>query len=94
MDLGSGKNFEVVNQVGIAHDLHTPGGPDGLIFRIYDKFDLLVDGHIKESPEDFWLVIPDLDGKSFAVPMDGATLASKLMSGAFTPIFPHILTGK
>lgn len=86
MTLTAGKNYELVNQFGIHYDLYNPSLGKEHLFRIYGKFDLLVDGTITESPSDFWIVMHDLDGTTFAQPIDGNMLATKLMSLAFVPL--------
>lgn len=84
MNLQEGKNFKLVNQFGIWHDVQHRAIKDKPM-RVYGKFDLLVDGETTSSPEDFWLVMHDLDGTTFAVPISGSMLAEKLMSRVFVP---------
>lgn len=81
MNFEEGKNFKFINEFGIWHDIYLPTLGKEYPMRIYDKFDLLVDGEITESPEDFWAVILDLDGETFAIPISGLILAEKLMNG-------------
>lgn len=86
MDLTQGKNFKLLNEFGIHHDLYNPALGKDYLIRIYSKFDLLVDDTIKESPQDYWIVMQDLDGKYFAHPIDAEILAEKLMTLGLVPI--------
>ena len=81
-----GKNFKLVNEWGIHYDLINPNLGAEFPIRIYGGFDLLVDGTITVSPEDFWIVMLDLDGRPYAQPMNARILAEKLMSGGLIPL--------
>lgn len=85
MSLQEGKNYKLVNEFGTWYDIQRRT-IEGKPMRVYGKFDLLVDGNITASPEDFWLVMHDLDDTTFAVPLSGDMLAIKLMTRAFVPI--------
>lgn len=86
VDMEKGKNFALKNELALWQDLYNPSLGKQVPFRIYGKFDLMVDEDISESPEDYWLVMPDLDGKSFAQPISGYMLADKLMTGGYLPL--------
>lgn len=86
MDYRNGKNFQLINHVGLWHDLYNPALGEGHIFRVYGEFDLLVDEDITQSPEDFWIVSKDLDNETYAQPISGAVLADKLMTGGYVPV--------
>lgn len=86
IDMKNGKNFKLVNQLALWHDLYNPAIGKKMPIRIYSEFDLLVDASVRQSPEDYWLVMPDLDGESFAQPISGHMLADKLMTGGFLPL--------
>lgn len=84
----SGKNYKVMNEMGISYELVNPhlSEPETFPIRVYGKFDLLVDGNITVSPSDFWIAMKDLDGEMFVQPIDGKMLAIKLMSTGFIPV--------
>lgn len=86
MNLEEGKNYKLINEFGRFYDLHSPGLGKEYPIRIYGKFDLLVDGKTTRSPEDFWMVTLDLDGTTFAQPVNATILAQKLMTLAFIPL--------
>lgn len=81
MYLKEAKNYQLINQMGRSHDLYNPSLGEKHPMRVYGSFDLLVDGEVTQSPEDFWIVMNDVDGTSFAQPISGRILAEKLMTG-------------
>lgn len=83
MNLKEGKNYKLNNEFGRWYDLYNPGLGKAFPMRVYGKFDLLVDGKITASPKDFWLITHDVDGTTFAQPINGNILAEKLMSLSF-----------
>lgn len=85
MNLQEGKNYKLINDFGISYDLFSPSLGKDYPIRIYGKFDLLVDEETAKSSSDFWIVMNDLDGTTFAQPMDGRMLAIKLMTLAYVP---------
>ena len=86
LQLKEGKNFKLTNEWGIHYDLVNPNLGADFPIRIYGGYDLLVDGEITVSPEEYWIVMNDLDGQPYAQPMNAQILASKLMSGGLVPI--------
>jgi hypothetical protein len=86
VNLTEGKNYKLINEFGVTHDLFNPGMGKKYPMRVYSKFDLLVDGHITQSPEDFWIIMHDVDGTTFAQPISGYMLAVKLMTLGFVPL--------
>lgn len=85
MNLKEGKNYKLINEYGIWHDLYNPALGKDYPMRVYSKFSLLVDGEITCSPEDFWIITHDVDGTTFAQPMSGQILSEKLMTLGFVP---------
>ncbi|PLS19376.1 hypothetical protein CVD28_02880 [Bacillus sp. M6-12] len=94
MNLEEGKNYKLINKVGVSYDLYNPSLGKDYPIRVYGKYDLLVNNDTRESPSDFWIVMPDIDGTTFAQPIDGDSLAIKLMTLAFVPIMKEMVDGK
>lgn len=86
MNLKIGKNFKLINEFGIWHDLFNPALGESYVVRIYGKYDLLVDDKINVSPEDYWIALKDLDGLYFVQPLNACILAEKLMTLGFVPL--------
>jgi len=86
MNLTEGKNYKLINDFGIHFDLYNPALGTEFPIRIYSKFDLLVEGKLSESSSDFWIVMQDVDGETFAQPINASILAEKLMTLGLIPI--------